>query len=280
MVLRSTAMKSQTVRQPAPIGYRPVDLARAHGISTQAVRNYEGDGLLPPAVRTPTGYRVYTGVHASALRAYLALVAAHGYPTGNEVMRAVHRGDVDAALRAIDASHAALLRDRETLDAVQAAVAALTEPPVTARPERPLLIGDLAHRIGVRAATLRAWERAGILVPGRDPVTRHRVYRAADVRDAELARMLRGGGYRLDHIATVTDQVRSAGDLDALSGSLAGWRRRLADRGRAMLEAAARLADHLRLLESAATSDHPHAPDPAPAVGAPDGPPDRAPVTG
>ncbi|MFD7597193.1 MerR family DNA-binding transcriptional regulator [Kitasatospora sp. NPDC059812] len=34
---------------------RPSDLARGHGLSAQAVRNYERDGFLPPAERTASG---------------------------------------------------------------------------------------------------------------------------------------------------------------------------------------------------------------------------------
>jgi DNA-binding transcriptional MerR regulator len=226
-----------------------VDLAREHGISTQAVRNYEREGLLPPAERTPSGYRRYTAVHAYALRAYLALIPAHGYPTSGEIMRAAAGGDLDTALRAIDRSHAQLLRDRETLDAVEAAIDVLTKPPATSPPQRSLPIGVLAHRIGVRAATLRKWERAGILTPQRDPTTHHRRYRADDVRDAELAHLLRRGGYLLDHIATVVQQVRSAGGAEPLADSLQHWRQRLASRGRAMLTAAARLDDYLHLLD-------------------------------
>jgi DNA-binding transcriptional MerR regulator len=237
--------KSQTAGHVGRISHRPVDLAREHGISTQAVRNYERDGLLPPAERTPSGYRKYSAVHAYALRTYIALIPAHGYATGGEIMRAVNAGDLDTALRAIDRSHAQLLRDRETLDAVEAAVGVLAKPLATSRPEHPLPIGALAHRIGMGPATLRKWERAGILAPQRDPTTHHRVYRADDVRDAELAHLLRRGGYPLDHIATVVRQVRSAGGPEPLADSLQGWRQRLANRGRAMLIAAARLADYL-----------------------------------
>ena len=57
---------------------RPVDLARGHGLSTQAVRNYEAAGILPGAERTLHGYRTYTPLHAQALRAFLALVPGHG----------------------------------------------------------------------------------------------------------------------------------------------------------------------------------------------------------
>jgi DNA-binding transcriptional MerR regulator len=193
-------------------------------------------------------------LHAYALRAYIALIPAHGYGTSGEIMHAVNDGDLDTALRAIDSSHAQLLRDRETLDAVGAAVGILAKP-ATSRPEHPLLIGALAHRIGVTSATLRKWERVGILTPQRDPTTHHRLYRADDVRDADLAHLLRRGGYLLDHIATVVQQVRSAGGPEPLAGSLQNWRQRLASRGRAMLIATVRLADYLHLLDDARVSD-------------------------
>ncbi|TYP86194.1 MerR family transcriptional regulator [Blastococcus xanthinilyticus] len=226
---------------------RPVHLAREHGISTQAVRNYERDGFLPPAERTPSGYRSYSAAHASALRAYLALVAAHGHATGGQVMRAVNAGDLDAALREIDRSHAQLLRDRETLDAVSAAAGALVQPPASARRDGAVAIGALAHRLGVSPATLRTWERIGILAPGRDPRTGQRRFTADDVRDASLAHLLRRGGHPLEHIATVLHQVRTAGGTEALAGSLEAWRQRLTGRGRAMLAAAGALAEHLRV---------------------------------
>jgi DNA-binding transcriptional MerR regulator len=243
-------VKSQTA------GHRPADLAREHGISPQTVRNYERDGVIPPAERTGTGYRRYTPVHASALRAYLALVAAYGYATAGEIMRAVAAGDLDAALRAVDAGHAQLLRDRETLDTVAAAAGALARPSSPSRssappgPVRPVPIGALAHRLGVKPATLRKWERAGVLAPARDPATHQRVYDADDVRDADLAHLLRRGGYLLSHIAAVVRQVRSAGGPEPLLASLDSWRDRHAARGRAMLTAAARLDEHLRLLET------------------------------
>jgi DNA-binding transcriptional MerR regulator len=113
-----------------------------------------------------------------------------------------------------------------------------------------LSIGHLAHRLGVSPATLRKWERAGILLPRRDTGTGHRHYTAADVRDAELAHMLRRGGYPLGRIATVVDQVRGAGGPEPLVRSLDDWRRRLTGRGRAMLTAAAALAEYLGACEA------------------------------
>jgi DNA-binding transcriptional MerR regulator len=209
------------------------------------VRNYERDGVLPPAPRSPTGYRRFADVHAKALSAYLALVAGHGYAAGGDIMRAVNRGEIDTALRMIDRSHALLQRDRETLDAVEAAVAILirTRPQPQSREAVPISV--LAHRLDVRPATLRKWERAGVLQPARDPATGYRVYSPDDIRDAELAHLLRRGGYRLDHIADVLRRVRDAGGAEPLAASLRQWREQLTARGRAMLTGAARLAEYI-----------------------------------
>ncbi|WP_284746816.1 TioE family transcriptional regulator [Amycolatopsis sp. RTGN1] len=234
---------------------RPADLAREHGISTQAVRNYEQDGFLPPATRTPSGYRVYTEVHAAALRAFLALVAAYGHATAGGIMNAVHDDDLGRALTLVDRGHLRLLRDRETLDAVRQAIGHLTtvheghphgHKSHEGAPHGSYSIGELARRLGVTAATVRAWERAGILVPARDPATGYRVFEAADVRDAELTHLLRRGGYPLEHIATVVGQVRTAGGTESLAAALETWQERLTARGVAMLDAAAPLSEYLR----------------------------------
>lgn len=226
---------------------RPADLAREHGISTQAVRNYERDGFLPPAGRTGSGYRVYTEEHAAALRAYLALVPAYGHPAAGRIMNAIHRGELDHALAVIDRGHGQLLRDRETLDAVRKAVNHLTAAPGGTRVPAPgtRTIGELAHRLHVTPATLRAWEGAGILTPARDPATGYRLFGANDTRDAELAHLLRRGGYPLGHIAAVVERIRTAGGTDPLSRALDDWQRRLTAQGRAMLTAATRLDSYL-----------------------------------
>lgn len=220
---------------------RPADLAREHGLSTQAVRNYEHAGFLPPAARTEFGYRVYTEVHAAALRTFIALIPAFGHATAGQIMNAIHADALDDVLLTIDRGHEQLLRDRETLDSVSRAVHDLTDfEPVL----KPRTISELARRLGVTPATLRAWEEAGILTPDREP-TGYRVFRAEDVRDAELAHLLRRGGYPLARIALVVAQIRTAGGTDTLTSALADWRHRLTAQGLAMLAASARLNDYL-----------------------------------
>ncbi|MEV0282294.1 MerR family transcriptional regulator [Streptomyces sp. NPDC050610] len=268
---------------------RPVDLAREHGLSTQAIRNYEEDGILPAAGRTASGYRTYTPLHAEALRAFLALLPGHGHPTSTSIMQAVNQGALDAAFRLIDESHAQLLDDRRTLEAVESALRDLESgadaggaaeasgrgtAEVSGRgtaeasgrrasgvsghrtAEVPghggTFIGPLAETLGIRPATLRKWERAGLVRPRRDPLTGYRVYDEADVRDARLAHQLRRGGYLLEQIAPLIAQVRAAGGLEPLEGALRDWHGRLAARARAMLAGAAGLEAYLRMREPGA----------------------------
>lgn len=221
---------------------RPIDLARGYGLSTQAIRNYEAAGILPGAERSMHGYRTYTPLHAQALRAFLALVPGHGHQTATSIMQAVNRDATEDALRLIDESHAQLLDDRRTLQAVEAALRDLGPVPQTGG---DTFVGPLARRLGLRPATLRKWERAGLVHPRRDPRTGYRVYSAADVRDALFAHQLRRGGYRLPQIAPLIAQVRSAGGVAPLASTLRDWHARLSARSRAMLTGAAALDSYL-----------------------------------
>ncbi|HEY0813839.1 MAG TPA: TioE family transcriptional regulator [Pseudonocardia sp.] len=221
---------------------RPVDLAREHGLSTQAIRNYEAAGVVPGVERTPHGYRTYTALHVQALRAFLALVPGHGHRAAGAIMQAVNRDATEDALRLIDESHAQLLDDRRTLQAVEAALRDLDPVP---RERGDTFVGPLARRLGVRPATLRKWERAGLVAPRRDPQTGYRVYGEADVRDALLVHQLRRGGYLLAQIAPLIAQVRSAGGVTPLESMLRDWRARLSARSRAMLAGAAALDAYL-----------------------------------
>ncbi|MFF1397739.1 TioE family transcriptional regulator [Streptomyces sp. NPDC058287] len=235
---------------------RPVDLAREHRLSTQAIRNYEEAGILPAARRTPHGHRTYTSLHAGALRAFLALLPGHGHRTATSIMREVNQGTDEEAFRLIDESHAQLLDDRRTLQAVERALGDLeptTAPgpgakaePATVSASGGTFIGPLAGKLGIRPATLRKWEGAGLVRPRRDPRTGYRVYDDADVRDARLAHQLRRGGYLLEQIAPLIAQVREAGGLEPLEAALRDWHGRLSARGRAMLTGSAELEAYLR----------------------------------
>lgn len=217
-------------------------------MSAQAVRNYGDAGVLPPTERSETGYRRYTPLHAQALRTFLALRRGHGHQQAVEIMRALNRGDTESAYRLVDAAHVALLAERDTRTEVAAALGALsTTTPVPVN-GRPLTVGELARRLGVHPATLRSWETEGILRPDRDRTTGYRQYGPDCVRDAEIARQLRRGGYLLHQVAQFIVSLREAGGAEALSAFLDSWQHRLTMRSRNLLAGAAQLDAYLALL--------------------------------
>lgn len=219
-------------------------------MSAQAIRNYDEAGILPPTERSETGYRRYTPLHAQALRAFLALRGGHGHQQAVEIMRATNRGDTESAYRLIDAAHVALLAERDTRTEVATALGALstttTPTPINGR---PLTVGELARRLGVHPATLRTWETEGILRPERGRATGYREYGPDSVRDAEIARQLRRGGYLLRQVAQFIQSLREAGGADALSAFLDSWQHRLTTRSRNLLAGAAQLDAYLTLLD-------------------------------
>ncbi len=226
---------------------RPVDLARSAGVSTQQIRNYADAGILPPAPRSPAGYRGFDEGHRQALLTYRALLRGHGPGAAQAVMRAVHAGDVPRALALVDAGHAALHEQRRSLRTTGEALRALAEqgPDAPALPRSRLRIGELAAHLGVRASALRVWESAGLLTPARDPGTGYRSYAPAEVRDARVIHLLRQSHYLLPQIRPVLDDLRRGGSVTALRAALAQREAALDQRTRAMLEGAGHLHHYL-----------------------------------
>lgn len=226
---------------------RPVDLARAAGISAQQVRNYADAGVLPAVSRTASGYRRFDERHLRALLAYRALAAGQGPDAARAVLAAVHAGDVAHALALVDAGHAALHERRRALEATAEAVEALAvqDPDAATSPRTAMRVGELAAYLGVRPSALRVWESAGLLAPARDRGTGYRRYGPADVRDARLVAMLRQARYPLPRARDILDGLRRTGSVTALRAAVAERRAELDRRSRAMIEAAGHLDRYL-----------------------------------
>lgn len=228
-------------------GLRPIDLARVAGISTQQIRNYLDAGILPPARRTPAGYRRLDAGHRRALLTYRALAKGYGSDTARAIMQAVHAGDLPRALTLVDASHAALHEQRLSLQATGEALAAVAEqtPDISASPRSGMRIGEAAAYLGLRPSALRVWESAGLLTPKRDPGTKYRRFGSTDVRDARMIDMLRQGRYPLPQIRPILDGLRQTGSSDALRAAIAQRQAELTRRATAMLEGSSRLHHYI-----------------------------------
>jgi DNA-binding transcriptional MerR regulator len=200
---------------------RPIDLARAAGLSGQSVRKYEAWGFLPPAGRSASGYRCYEERHLHALRTARVLIAGYGWQSAREIMRQVHQGDVAGALARVDACHAALHQKRCQVEQTLAALEKVSErvpQRLSPRPWRSrLYAGEAARRIGVRVSAIRFWEQQGLLQPQRDPENRYRLYDEEQFRRLQVVALLREAGYSFEAIRTVLAELAEERPEPALS---------------------------------------------------------------
>ena len=179
---------------------RTSDLARAVGVHPNTVRNYEAWGYLPPAPRSASGYRLYTEAHLDYMRLGWTILQ-YPYPGGKgpviELVRRAIGGDLGGAL---EGAYRYLARVRAEIAEVEAAAAFLERWAAGAAADatgRPLRIGEAAALLGLSVDVLRNWERDGLLRAPRDPVSKYRLYRAAEIGRLRVIRMLRSAGHSI-----------------------------------------------------------------------------------
>lgn len=189
---------------------RTHDLAQAGGISVQQVRNYEASGLIPPAPRSSSGYRLYTQQHLAALKTVKSLVPGYGWPRTSAIMQALQQDDLPAALAIIDEHHAELAHKRlqmeQTLSALRLFASGSASQP-RPFPPQPLHIGEAAKQVGVRVSALHFWEQQGLLHPLRERPSRYRLYDEHQMNRLRVLALLRGAGYPFNVIKSVLDEL-------------------------------------------------------------------------
>lgn len=230
---------------------RPIDLARQSGVSTQAIRNYEQWGILPPSERSVHGYRLYNERHVHALLTARVLMESFGWARAAHMMQAIHQNNLAGALVEIDAHHAAIHASRveieqmlEILRQTATTLTALTENSRgTKKRVEYLRIGEVAHRVGVRVSAVRFWEDQGLLQPTRDSESKYRLYDATQVRRLQIVVLLRKAGYDFAAIHTVLAQLETGTPEEAVSAAEKRLQE-LAENSRRCVEATAALWEY------------------------------------
>ncbi|HTK11220.1 MAG TPA: MerR family transcriptional regulator [Ktedonobacteraceae bacterium] len=191
---------------------RTIDLARAGKMSVQQVRNYEASGFIPPAERSPGGYRLYTQRHLVALKTAKSMGRGYGWQRTLVIMQAVHQGKLSSALATIDERHAELASKRlqveQTLTALST-LAAQASPLVTTYHAQRFRVGEAARQVGVRVSALHFWEQQGLLRPLRDQSSHYRLYDEPQMRRLRMVVLLRDAGYDFTVIHSVLDEMEA-----------------------------------------------------------------------
>jgi DNA-binding transcriptional MerR regulator len=208
----------------------------------QQVRNLERDGVLPPAARTATGYRVYGEVHVRSVLAYRAFARGVGPTEARTILRAAHEHPTTLLLALLDAAHARLHTERVDLRRAEDAARAISAEPIAdVRASDAMSVSELAAALGVRPSTLRHWDAEGLVVPERDPARGARRYLPAQVRDARIVHQLRQAGYRVEPLRALMPELRQARRWEEVDSALAARRASITARSQALLDGAAAL---------------------------------------
>jgi DNA-binding transcriptional MerR regulator len=192
--------------------YRTKDLADAVRISVQQVRNYEADGFIPAANRSPNGYRRYTEQHLTALKVAKQLMAGYGLQRTQQIMQAIHQGKRSRALALIDERHAELaamrLQNEQTFSALNTLALQLPVNEAVRIPEH-LYVSAAARLVGVRVSALRFWEQQGLLHPTREKSSRYRLYDQRQLHRLRIVVLLRQANYDFATIRTTLNELET-----------------------------------------------------------------------
>lgn len=212
------------------------------------MRDLERLGVIPPAPRRPNGYRQFTMVHATGLRAYRELAFSVGPVSARGIMSELRDLPYDEAVARIVGLHVDLALSREnTLAAVRALDSIVDEADheAAAVPEDSMNITELSTALGVRSSTLRFWEQEGLITPERSGSRGARNYPVDSIRKARIVVALRSGGYRIPAIRAVMASLDSIYDgLDARD-ALQGRLQNIAAQSDALLRAGASISAFL-----------------------------------
>lgn len=227
--------------------------AAASGYSAQQVRDLEALGVIPAAARSRNGYRQFSAAHVRALRAYRDLAHAVGPVEARRAMREIRLQPPDQGTALICGFHARLNDEREQALAARFALESIRAEATTDAEHvegDSMTITELSQALGVRASTLRFWEKVGLVAPERvtTPAGTARRYTLAAIREARISAALRAGGYR---IPDVQKAITAIHDLNEVSHSMAALDTRLdaiAQRALVLLRAGTLLAG---IIESA-----------------------------
>lgn len=223
-------------------------VAAASGYSAQQVRDLEALGVIPAAERAPNGYRRFSAAHVRALRAYRELAHAVGPVDARHAMREIRLTAPGPGAAVVGGLHARLNGERERAVAARRALAAVrAEAATDAEPvdADSMTITELSYALGVKASTLRFWEKAGLVAPER-VATRAgtaRRYPLAAIREARVTAALRAGGHRVPDVREAVAALRGLGDVSRSLAALDAHLDALTRRTLALLRAGALLAE-------------------------------------
>ena len=160
---------------------RPIDIARKLGISTTTLRTYEEMGLVPPALRSKAGYRIYTEEHAAYFACIREMLPGFGTTTTADILKQVIAGKIDAAYRTVNKAQADLRQQKNISKNIIKHLYDNHKSQKSAK-QATFTIHEISRETGVPITTIRYWDKVGLISANRCPENNYRVFTYEHVR--------------------------------------------------------------------------------------------------
>ncbi|CAI6086047.1 MerR family transcriptional regulator [Cohnella sp. JJ-181] len=175
--------------------YRPKKLASKYNLSANTLRNYEAKGLIPPAVRSANGYRIYTQRHEAYLACIQAMAPAFGMEVTSEVLHRMGRNEVDDALWIVRDREVMLHREKANLDQLVEALKSYAEGSQAYDLNQRFNTHEVSRRTGAPKSAIRYWEKSGLFTTERDPDNEYRLFNEAHLFKIRMIQVLQSAVY-------------------------------------------------------------------------------------
>ncbi|MWC30742.1 MerR family DNA-binding transcriptional regulator [Paenibacillus sp. MMS18-CY102] len=178
----------------------PKKMAAAFNISASTIRNYEAKGLIPPAERSATGYRIYTDLHDAYLSCIQAMAPAFGMEVTTEALRCLHQDQPQDAMWIIREKEVALYEEKVKLEELIQDIRIYANDNKSPYAEGPFTINEASTLTQVPKSAIRYWEQAGYVTADRHPDNQYRQYSGAHLLKIRLVQMLQSSVYSEDTV--------------------------------------------------------------------------------
>lgn len=215
---------------------RPIDIARKFGVSTTTLRHYEDFGIIPPVMRSPNGYRIYTHEHIAYFICIREMM--HGFTLSEiaKMLKSVMENRHDEALWTANKAQAALQNDKFVCEQIKLR---LMQKKKTTAPKE-FTIDAVSKITGIVPSTIRYWDKVGLISANRCTANNYRTFTQAHIDEIliiqalKLAMRARGEKYAVEQLRREMHQLSFA-DREKISAIVAGIENHLAALNRAQI---------------------------------------------
>lgn len=215
---------------------RPIDIARRLRVSTTMLRHYEDLGIIPPVMRTPNGYRIYTDEHIAYFICIREMM--HGFTLSEiaKMLKQVLENKHDEALWIANKAQSVLQNDKYVCEQIR--LRFLRKKKTTVPKE--FTIDAVSKITGIIPSTIRYWDKIGLISASRCAANNYRTFAQTHIDEIlmiqalKLAMLARGEKYAVEQIRKEMHEL-SFTDTGKISAIVAGIEKHLAALNRAQI---------------------------------------------